>query len=878
MLSAQNRVLERIARGAPVDELLAEVVDFVERLAPGWTAVAHLVDRERGRLVRGVTRSLSRSVARRMERIPLDDSWPVGRAAVRIVRPVMRPKVKRRSRVAARTKSGRAPLGGLYERLATEHGLGACLALAASSPTGEVLAMLTAFAPRQQRKSSTPPRSVLDSAASLLGLGVSRIQTLERLVLAQTSIDQSPEPAVCAREDGRLLYWNRAFAATLGYRDSDLVTIKAYELAVGADRAGFRRLFDVLERKKSLRIRLDALRKSGARLPVSATIGFVSLGEARYLCALVRDVSVEKERAQRLRDCEERYALQTRGAKDGLWDWNLETAELSLSSRYCSLLGLGAEERRVSPEEWKARIHPEDAARVEEDLSAAIDGRCPIFESAHRMVHAAGHPLWVLVRGEVLRGKCGRPTRIAGSLTDITSQKLAEERLRHDALHDGLTGLPNRAMLMDHLRRLLERAKHSGRKFRFAVLFLDFDRFKRVNDSLGHHAGDQLLTAIAARLSECLRPGDTVARLGGDEFAIVLERLGDVTEATRVAERVHQILRDPFDLRGIEVSITTSIGIAVGDQSYAEPGDVLRDADTAMYRAKAAGKARHEIFDAAMHARAVEQLKLEAELHQAVEREEFQLLYQPVVSLADRTIVGFEALARWRHPTRGLLPPSAFLQTAEETGLIVEIGWWVLREACRGMKRWLTWIDAEAPTGPRREFSLHVNLSDRQLFHTDLAARVEQTLSDTELAPERLALDLSETVIMEKAESSVTILSQLKSLGVKIHLDDFGTGYSSLGYLHRFEIDALKIDRSFVRHLRTGGDNWTAVRTIVGLAHNLGMSVIAEGVETEEQLDELIGFGCLQGQGSLFYPPLRPEEVQDLLSRTAELEEQERAT
>lgn len=854
---ARGRVLERIASGATLDELLAEVIDFVEKLAPGWTAAAHLVDRERDCLTHGTTRTLSRSVARRMERIPLRDSWPVGEAF----------------RGVASTGE---PSGARYRRLAREHDLGECRALPASSPKGRVVAMLTAFAPRGASRSQQAPTAILESAASLLGLGVSRIEWLERLVLAQTSIDRSPEPAICAREDGRLLYWNRAFASKLGYDDSELAALRAYELVAGANEAGFRRLFHILVHRKRLRVRLDAARNNGVLLAVSATIGFVSQGAAGYLCALVRDVSEEKEREERLRECEERYALQARGAKDGLWDWNIATGEISLSSRYCALLGLGSEERRVTVDEWRARVHVEDLAQVERELAATMEGRSRLFQSEHRMSDVEGRTLWVFVRGELIRGEDGHPRRIAGSLTDITSQKLAEERLRHDALHDELTGLPNRSMLMDRLRRLLERSKHAQQEFRFAVLFLDFDRFKRVNDSLGHHAGDELLVAIGRRLTDCLRPGDTVARLGGDEFAIVLDRLRDVSEAIRVAERVHQMLRDPFPLHGIELSITTSIGIAVGDKRYAEPGDVLRDADTAMYRAKAAGKARHEIFDAAMHARAMEQLTLEAELRRALEREEFQLLYQPVVSLDDRSVIGLEALTRWRHPTRGLLPPFAFLQTAEETGLIVELGWWVLREACDDMSRWLA--RAQDGSVSRGELSVHVNLSDRQLFHSDLAARIEQTLGDSGLDPGRLALDISENVIMKKADSSAAILAQLKSLGVGIHLDDFGTGYSSLGYLHRFEIDALKIDRSFVRHLRAGGENWTAVKTIVGLAHNLGMSVIAEGVETEEQLSALLGLGCMQGQGSLFYPPLRSEDIGELLTRPAEREQARRRT
>jgi EAL domain-containing protein (putative c-di-GMP-specific phosphodiesterase class I) len=333
----------------------------------------------------------------------------------------------------------------------------------------------------------------------------------------------------------------------------------------------------------------------------------------------------------------------------------------------------------------------------------------------------------------------------------------------------------------------------------------------------------------------------------------------EVTEATRVAERVRQVLRAPFDLQGIEVITTTSIGIALGSRAYERPEDILRDADTAMYRAKAAGKARYEVFDAAMHAHAVEQLQLEADLRRALERGEFRLFYQPVVALRDRSLRGLEVLTRWSHPTRGLLTPSTFFPAAEESGLIVEIGWWGFQEACRHMTRWLS----SDPS--RRPLTMHVNLSDRQLFEPDLTGKIERALAEAGLEASRLVLDVSENVIMQKAESSVAILAQLKSIGLQIHLDDFGTGYSSLGYLHRFEIDALKIDRSFIRHLRAGGDNWTAVRTIVGLAENLAMEVIAEGVETEEQLDELLALGCRFGQGSLFHEPLSPECVEDLL-------------
>jgi diguanylate cyclase (GGDEF)-like protein/PAS domain S-box-containing protein len=562
---------------------------------------------------------------------------------------------------------------------------------------------------------------------------------------------------------------------------------------------------------------------------------------------------------KRERPGENRYVYAARGARDGLWDWNLETNDLLLSPRWSALLGLEEVERLTSPSEWLSRIHPDDRRRVEDQLGTAASGDVLLFESEHRLRHQDGRYLWVLARGEVTHGAGGDPARIAGSLSDITQQKTAERRLRHEADHDELTGLPNRSTVMEHLSRLLERARRSTREMKFAVLFLDFDRFKRINDSLGHVAGDLLLAAISRRLKECVRPGDVVGRLGGDEFGIVLGRLRDVAEATRVADRIHQLLRQPFDIQGIEVFITTSIGIAVGTRAYKRPVDLLRDADTAMYRAKAAGKGRHEIFDSGMQAQASEQLQLESDLRRALVRDEIRLLYQPIVSLLDRSIQGFEALARWKHPTRGLLPPSAFLPAAEETGLIVELGVSALRKASIQAGRW------QQTSPDRRSLTIHVNLSDKQLFEPDLAAIVAGILRETRIEPAALVLDIAENVVMQKADAAVAILRQLKTLGLGIHLDDFGTGYSSLGYLHRLDIDTLKIDRSFVRNLRSGSDNWIVVRSIIGLAENLGMGVIAEGVESEEQLQELVGLGCLLGQGSLFHEPLTPELVEDIL-------------
>jgi len=452
---------------------------------------------------------------------------------------------------------------------------------------------------------------------------------------------------------------------------------------------------------------------------------------------------------------------------------------------------------------------------------------------------------------------------------DVSLRKQVEEKLIHDAFHDGLTGLPNRALFMDRLRLAVGRAARNS-KHLFAVLFLDLDRFKNVNDSLGHTVGDQLLVAIARRLETCLRHIDTVARFGGDEFAVLIDGVEDAGDAVRVAERLQREVTTPINVGGLEVFTSASIGIALSSTGYELPEDVLRDADTAMYRAKAAGKARHEIFDTAMHDRAVALLQLETDLRRAVERCEFVVHYQPIVSLSDDRIRGFEALVRWRHPDRGLLTPSEFISVAEETGLIIPLGLWVLREACGQMARW------QESFGPARPLSLSVNISGNQFMQPDLVEQVKRVLEETGFDPRCLQLEITESSVIENTETVTAMLLQLRSLGIRLSMDDFGTGYSSLSYLHRFPIHTLKIDRSFVSGCGAGEEN-EIVRTIIMLARNMGMEVVAEGVETEEQLASLRDLSCEYGQGFLFSHPLDPDTTARLLSSGAGAPRDERA-
>lgn len=425
----------------------------------------------------------------------------------------------------------------------------------------------------------------------------------------------------------------------------------------------------------------------------------------------------------------------------------------------------------------------------------------------------------------------------------------SREHFRHAAFHDALTGLPNRSLFIDHLRVALRRA-HQNEKYVFAVLFLDLDRFKNINDSLGHPCGDELLILVARRLQMCIRQTDMVARFGGDEFAILLDAIQDAADVAHIAEKVQQTISAPFKLASHEAITTASIGVALSTSGYTEAEDIIRDADTAMYRAKDRGKARCEIFDASMHTRAVTLLRLESDLRRALEKDELCVYYQPIVSIASGELHGFEALVRWEHSERGLISPDDFIPLAEETGLILPIGLRILRDACNQLRKWQQYSLSN------RDMIMSVNLSGKQLTQPDLIERIEEVLQESQINPWHLKLEITETVVMDNPELAAITLAKLRSLGVRLSIDDFGTGYSSLSYLNRFPVDTLKIDRSFVTSMNEADENLQIVETIVTLAGNLGMQVVAEGVETEEQLEQLKSLKCQYGQGYLFSKPL----------------------
>ncbi len=564
-------------------------------------------------------------------------------------------------------------------------------------------------------------------------------------------------------------------------------------------------------------------------------------------------VAGEIERRQTelaLRESEQKYRVLMEQAADGILIADSQGNFVDVNSQACTMFGY------THPELLQLSMHelvyPEELPDGDQFLHELQAGTPIRYE--RRLCRENGDRLDVEISAKMLEDG-----RIQAIIRDITERKRAEEQLLHHAFHDALTCLPNRALFMDRLKQAIYHSKRR-QDYIFAVLFLDLDRFKIVNDSLGHMVGDQLLVAMARRLALCLRPGDTIARLGGDEFTILLDDVKDFANANFVAERIQKALALPFDLDGHEVFTTVSIGIAVSATGYDRPEDVLRDADIAMYRAKALGKARYEVFDTAMHKRFVTLLRLETDLRRALERQEFCVYYQPIVSLTTGYITGFEALLRWQHPRRGLVLPSEFIMLAEETGLIIAIDRWVLREAYRQMRLW------QSRFGDRLPLSVSVNLSSKQFSQLDLIEHIDQTLREQELHAHSLKLELTESMVMENAEMTAAMLADLRALNVRVSIDDFGTGYSSLSYLQRFPIDTLKIDRSFIRGIGAHGDNTEIIRAITALAHNLGMDVIAEGIETAEQLAHLRALACEYGQGYYFARPVNSEATYQLLS------------
>ena len=599
-------------------------------------------------------------------------------------------------------------------------------------------------------------------------------------------------------------------------------------------------------------VRLMLPAAAGARV-LQTTI--VSNGQGVML--VWDDVTDGSRTDHALKQTEERLALMESTITDGLWEWDLRAQVVRFSAQWRNIVGLAPASTTGPPDEWFNRVHPDDLASLKQAIDAYLAGSSDELIHQHRLRHEDGTYRQVLCRGLVVRGARRKAIRLGGSLIDVTDRTEAVERPAGDTgSRDPLTGLNNRKVFVEALgHRLQALKKRQGGHF--AVLFLDLDRFKVINDSLGHLVGDELLISVSRRLESCLREGDSLARLGGDEFAIFLNELRDEAQANAIAFRIQDAFSAAFLIGGREVFTSTSIGIAFSAFRYESPDDIMRDADTAMYHAKGRGRARHEVFDDQMHAQAMNRLGLESDLRNAVRSGEFEVHYQPIVSLSSGACVGFEALVRWTRDGKSV-SPATFIPVAEELGLMDELGTWVLREACRSFADWQRRF-------PDSSFDcITVNVSTRQLVQQGFLGTVKDAVRDADLMPGHLRLEITETALLGSLHSAAVLLQELRDLGVRIYLDDFGTGHSSLSHLHQLPVDALKIDRSFVASLLLP-ERPAIVESILALAHTLGTGVVAEGVEDEVQALELERLGCRHAQGFLFSPPIPAAKLEELL-------------
>ena len=610
--------------------------------------------------------------------------------------------------------------------------------------------------------------------------------------------------------------------------------------------------------REAARSRQIGQRKDGTQFPIELIFAAGGADDHGVATAIVTDLSASCLTEAALKQSRERYDLTARVANDGLWDWDLEKSEIYFSPRWKAMLGFADDEIGNRPENWFDRVHLDDRSALQARVAKHLEGQSPHFEAEFRILHSDGSYRWVLNRGLAVRDEHGRAVRMVGAQTDITARKQAERRLLQAAFNDPLTGLANRTYFMDRLENATRKARQNDGEL-FALLFLDLDRFKVVNDSLGHSGGDQLLISVARRLKTCVRPSDTIARLGGDEFAILLESLRDKKEATRIADRIQLGLSQPFTVGDQEVFTAASIGIALSADGHQKAEDLLHGADSAMYRAKALGKNRYELFDHGVQTGDSELLHLQTSLRRGLERKEFRIHYQPIVSVASGLITGCEALLRWQHPERGLLRPAEFIPTAEETGVIIPISEWILRAVCQQAKDW-----QNQGFPPIRAC---VNVSPRQLREPNFFDVVSEVLVDTGLDPWLLQLELTENSLLDNADATIKPLVKLYTKGVKISLDDFGTGYSSMMHLRCFPISALKIDECFIREITTDAADAAIATGLILLAHSLELKVIGEGVETPEQLKFLQGQKCDEVQGHVISPPVEVEAFPKLLHR-----------
>ncbi len=675
----------------------------------------------------------------------------------------------------------------------------------------------------------------------------------------RSAFQHAPVGVALVGLDRRFLRVNRAVCEILGYTERELLLKTTPEITHPEDlERTADRVSRILEDEGGGHIvEKRYVRGDGGVVWVQSSVSLVrdSQGAPSHFVSMFQDITRRKDVEQKLKETETRYRTLVEQIPTVTYTIEAENSTLTyVSPQHEAIFGYTPEECMAYPEHWIDTLHPDDHERVlAEDERSEATGEP--FRAEYRQLAKDGRVVWVRDEAVLVRDEAGRPLYWQGVQYDITERKNLEERLRHRAFHDPLTGLPNRTLFLELSQKALTRAGRD--RGSVAVLFVDLDNFKTVNDSLGHEAGNDLLMLVAEILRSCVRPDDTIARLFGDEFAILLENVGGAAEVARIANRLTESLRVPFRLNGRDVFVSASIGIDYGSTGQSDPEELLRNADLAMYASKSKGKSRYEFFAPSLKARVLERMDLENDLHQAVEREELVVHYQPIVSLETGEIESLEALARWRHPERGLVPPNVFVPIAEQTSLIMTIGRWVLREASRQARGW------QEKLGKDLLPSISVNLSPAQLLsHPEF---VIETLQEAGLEPSLLRLEITERVVVSDTEVAVGKIERLREMGIKFVLDDFGTGYSCLNYLKWLPADLLKIDRSFVEGLAENRRDAAIVSGTITLAHELGLRVVAEGVEFPEQLTELRQMGCDLVQGNHFSEPISGEQVLALL-------------
>ncbi len=662
--------------------------------------------------------------------------------------------------------------------------------------------------------------------------------------------------------EGAFVRWNTSLAAVTGYGDAEIAAMHPLDFISAGDRDEVARAIRaVLDEGREIRIEAEIVDRAGNVRPYSLSAKPLKVGDTTYLIGVAQDITLRRRAEQQMVRAKERLDLALTGSRLALWDWDMKADKVYFNEGWSSLLGEAPRESTFGGEQVRDWCHPDDRAVFSVALGNAVKAVSEEFDCEYRVAKASGEWLWVHSRGKVTeRDSAGNALRMTGTSTDVTKRKLAEERAEYLATRDALTGLPNRVLLHDRLEQGISNAARS--RAGFAFMFIDLDRFKTINDSLGHQAGDELLKSVAQRLSSCVRASDTVARLGGDEFAVILENLRDDDDegAQEVAEKMIAAMAAPILVANQPLTTSCSIGIGLYPADGRDSATLMKSADVAMYYAKEKGRNNYQFFSAQMNARAQERLSVENYLRLAIKRNELVVHYQPRVRIADGELVGVEALVRWQHPRRGLLLPAKFIEVAEESGLIAPMGEWVLERACAQVRAWQQTL--------KPGLRLSVNVAAAQVSDGErLFAAVGRAIAESGIDPATLELELTESHLMRDIPEKARLLNRIGDLGVGFAIDDFGTGYSSLSYLKSLPVDSIKIDGSFVRDVHSDPDDEAIIRAILAMAHSLRLSVVAECVENAEQLRALRSLGCDEFQGFLESPALAPAQFEERYGR-----------